>query len=140
MKGNTISIKGNITRDAEVKQTQGGRYVAQWGIAWNSSRKNQSGEWEDVPNFFDVTCWLSDGQMRLLEGQLVKGASCAIIDGHIVQERWQTQNGENRSKVAIVVDDPVGGLLVASKGAKQTTAAPASNYSQGGIYDEDIPF
>ena len=140
MKGNTISIKGNIIRDAEIQQTNGGRYAAKWGIAWNSARMNQNGDWEDVPHFFDVKCWLTEGQLRQVEGQLVKGAACAIIDGHIVQEKWQTQGGENRSKVTVMVDDPIGGLLLAAKAGGARGAAPAKPEPSSSLYDEDIPF
>ena len=66
MKGNSVSVKGNVTRDAEVRSTQGGRLVASWGIAWNSSRKTADG-WEDVPHYFDVECWMSDKQARLVQ-------------------------------------------------------------------------
>lgn len=132
MRGNTVSLKGNITRDAEIRRTQSGRIVASWGIAWNRSRKNQQGEYEDVPYYFDVECWLTDKQLRLLEPSLVKGARCAIIDGHLEYQTWES-NGQKRSKVLVSVDDPVNGLLVSA--ATQTKKEqPAS------VYDEDVPF
>lgn len=149
MKGNTISIKGNITRDAEFRSTSNGSVLATWGIAWNASRKNQqTGAWEDVPHFFDVKCWLTQGQLKVVERSLVKGASCAIVDGHIAYESWKDQDEKTRSKVVVMVDDPVSGLtLVPPKGAgtfqepscerQEATAAVGAPH---GLYDEDIPF
>lgn len=142
MRGNTISIKGNITRDAEVRQTKSGRNVAQWGVCWNATRKAQDGSYEDVPHFFDVKCWVSDGQLRAIEPNLVKGATCSVVDGHLEMERWQDKDGNNRSKVVIVVDDPINGLHLSQRqgGASSSRTAPAVVDDQQGLYDEDIPF
>ena len=149
MKGNTVSIKGNITRDAELRSTSNGSVLATWCIAWNASRKNQrTGAWEDVPHFFDVKCWLTQGQLKVVERSLVKGASCSIVDGHIAYESWKDQDEKTRSKVVVMVDDPVSGMtLVPPKGqgafheppCVRQEAADAVVAPQG-LYDEDIPF
>lgn len=118
MKGNTVSIKGNITRDAEFAATQSGTNVASFGICWNRSRKNAQGGYDDVPNFFDVVIFLTDRQLGYIKSQLVKGASCAIIDGHLSYSSWE-KDGQKRSKVDIIVDDPVQGLLVAPPRSQQ---------------------
>lgn len=131
-RGNTISIKGNVTRDVQIRRTNSGINACSWGIAWNDSKKNQSGEWVDVPNFFDVECWASDGQLKFLEG-IRKGDKCAIIGGHIEQQTWE-KDGNKKSKVVIRVDDPVSGMVIDSK-AKQ---APIE--VQAELYDDSIPF
>ena len=134
MRGNSISIKGGITRDAEFRMTNTGKTVAAWGIAWSKSRKNPStGEWEDVPHYFDVECWLSEKQQKQLEQLLKKGARCAIIDGHIEYTSWE-KNGEKRSRVLIVVDEPINGLLISGEPIKKQEQV------ENGIYDDDIPF
>lgn len=130
MKGNTVSIKGNITRDAEVRHTNSGRIVASWGIAWTKTRKTESG-FEDVPFYFEVQAWLTDKQLRALEPMLVKGAKCAIIDGHLEYQAWEA-NGQKRSKVLIQVDDPISGLLVSPPATEQPKREEP-------LY-EDIPF
>ena len=50
---NQVSITGNLTRDPELRATQGGTPVLSFGIAVNDRRKNAAGQWEDVPNFFE---------------------------------------------------------------------------------------
>lgn len=137
MKGNTVSIKGNVTRDAEIRSTSGGSTVITWGIAWNRSRKNQNtGEYEEVPNYFDCQCWVTDKQRSVIEGQIVKGARCAIIDGHLEYQSWE-KDGQKRSKVVIQVDDPIGGMLVQSG---HPSAAPQPSAPDDGYEDSDIPF
>lgn len=132
MRGNTVSIKGNVTRDMEVRRTKSGSNACSWGIAWNSRRRNQEGEYEDVPNFFDVECWASDKQLAFLQG-VKKGARCAIVDAHLEFQQWE-RDGQKRSKVLIRVDDPVGGLLV------EHSEKAKPQYVEATVYDDDCPF
>lgn len=136
MRGNNVNIRGTIVRDAEIRQTASGSQIASWSIVWNRSKKNQAtGQYEDVPGFFDCQCWLTDKQLRIVQPLLVKGARCAIIDGHLEYQAWES-NGQKRSKVMIQVDDPINGLVVATKSAPQDSA-PADD---GLDMYSDIPF
>lgn len=159
MKGNTVSIKGNITRDAEVKRTQSGRNVLRFGIAWNSSRPDGNGGYQDLAHYFDVSCFPTDRQLTAIQPHIVKGAKCAIIDGHLDYSQWES-NGQKRSAVQIIVDDPIAGLLV-WKPTQSTPQNASGGYSQpnktggyqsnqnyiqnadwqdSGYYDSDCPF
>lgn len=112
MKGNNVSITGNLTRDCEVRQTQSGSIVLSWGLCWNSSRKNQQGGYDDIPHYFDVQAWVTDAQCRIIQQQLVKGARCSITEAHLIFQQWQDQQGNNRSKVLVQVDDVIQGMTV----------------------------
>lgn len=139
-RGNTVSIKGNVTRDVEIRRTSSGANACTWGIAWNDARKDDNGQWEDVPNFFEVQCWASDAQLKYIEG-ITKGARCAVISGHLEYQTW-SKDGSKFSKVIIRVDDPVSGLMVEAGRQK----APTRNEPQApieveaSIYDDEIPF
>ena len=51
---NIVNISGNLTRDSEIRRTQGGTAILGFGVAVNDRRKNQqTGELEDYPNFTD---------------------------------------------------------------------------------------
>ena len=51
---NRVNISGNLTRDPELRGAASGTQVLSFGVAVNDRRRNQqSGEWEDVPNFVD---------------------------------------------------------------------------------------
>ncbi|MCI1260392.1 MAG: single-stranded DNA-binding protein, partial [Atopobiaceae bacterium] len=55
---NRVNISGNLTRDSELRQTQSGTAILRFGVAVNDRRKNnQTGEWEDYPNFIDCVMW-----------------------------------------------------------------------------------
>src|SRR5947208_15580857 len=60
---NRVIITGNLTRDPELRSTSSGMSVCSLRVACNTRRKdNQSGEWVDKPNYFDVTIWGRQGE------------------------------------------------------------------------------
>lgn len=125
MKGNTVSIIGNCTRDAEVKRTQSGNNAVKWGIAWNSSKKDGD-NWVDVPHYFDVECWMTDAQLNNVAPRIVKGAGCCVVDGHLEYQSWTDENGNKRSKVVVRVDDPIRGIMFTAP--RQRQDAPSAQY------------
>ena len=99
---NQVTLVGNITRDIEVRHTPSGTAVTDLGLAVNERRKNQSGEWEEVANFFDVTLW---GRTAEVAAEYCGKGSSVLISGRLNQDRWQDpQSGQNRSKVKVVCD------------------------------------
>ena len=101
---NRVNISGNLTRDPELRATQGGTSVLSFGVAVNDRRRNaQTGEWEDVPNFVD--CIVFGNRAEPLSRFLSKGVKVAI-EGKLRFSQWQDkQTGQNRSKLEVVVDE-----------------------------------
>lgn len=100
---NKTTITGNLTRDPELRQTQGGTSVLTIGVAVNDRRKNQqTGEWEDYPNYID--CTIFGNRATGVAPHLQKGMKVAI-EGKLNQSRWQAEDGTNRSKIGIIVDE-----------------------------------
>ena len=72
---NRVVISGNLTRDPELRATASGMPVLGFGVAVNDRRKNQqTGEWEDYPNFIDCTMFGARAQSvsRFLSKQLLQ--------------------------------------------------------------------
>ena len=128
---NRVSISGNLTRDPELRSTQSGVSVLGFGVAVNERRKNQqTGEWEDRPNFVDCTMFgaRAEGVSRYLS----KGSKVAV-DGQLKWSQWE-RDGQKRSKLEVIVND----IEFMSNGEKAHGCADdAGDY---GVYDEDIPF
>ncbi|MGI8727287.1 MAG: single-stranded DNA-binding protein, partial [Solirubrobacterales bacterium] len=60
---NRVTITGNLTRDPELKSTGGGLSICKLGVAVNHRRKdNQTDQWIEEPNYFDVTVFGSQGE------------------------------------------------------------------------------
>ena len=54
---NKVQVIGNVTRDVDLKRTQGGTAVCDIGIAVNENRKDANGQWQEETLFLDVTLW-----------------------------------------------------------------------------------
>ena len=92
-----VVITGNLTRDPELRSTPGGASVSKLRVAVNSRRKSgQSGEWEDKPNYFDVTVWGAQGENCANScRRAVRSRSKAGSSGASGRERgrWETTGG-----------------------------------------------
>ena len=97
---NSATISGNLTRDAELKTTQGGAQVLHFCVAVNARRKGQSGEWEDYPNYID--CTMFGTRAEKLAPILTKGLKVAV-DGSLSQYSWE-KDGQKRSKVEVLAN------------------------------------
>lgn len=136
---NRVVVSGNLTREPELRMA-GSTPLLQLGIAVNERRKNaSSGEWEDVPNFFDVLVW---GQRGESLSRFLKKGSKIVVSGKLRWSQWTTNEGQKRSKVEIVADEV--DLFSAREGggsyqAPAPSAAPEVGDS-GDVFSEDIPF
>ena len=104
---NTVTVVGNVTRDPELRFTQGGMAVANFGLAWN--KRKQDGD--DEVSFFDVSCFRNLAEN--VAESLTKGAR-VVVYGTLQQRSWENQEGERRSKVEIIADDVAPSLKWAS--------------------------
>lgn len=98
---NRVVVSGNLTRDPELRVTPGGTQVLGFGVAVNDHRRNQqTGEWEDYPNFID--CTMFGNRAEALSRILRKGMKVAI-EGKLRYSSWEDKNGGGRrSKVEII--------------------------------------
>ena len=99
---NTVVIAGRTTKDPEIKVTPSGTAVLSLSLAVNDTKKNAQGEWEDVVDFFD--CKVFGKRAECLAQYIPKGSKLTI-NGRLHQDRWQGQDGTNRSRVSIIVQD-----------------------------------
>lgn len=136
---NRVVVTGNLTRDPELRATSSGMAVLKLGIAVNDRRKNpQSGEWEDAPNFFDVTVFGQRGES--LSRFLQKGSKIAV-EGKLRWSQWETPDGDKRSKVEIIADD-IEFMTARGEGggAPQYSAPAPASAPKPEVFEDDIPF
>ena len=146
---NRVIVTGNLTRDPELRSLPSGTAVCKLRIAVNSRRKDQSGEWVDKPNYFDVTVWGAQGENCAT--YLSKGRPVAV-DGRLEWREWETQDGNKRQAVEIIADsvqflgsrDGSGGngngIAAQSDVPADTSDFESSEPAAVGSGDDDIPF
>lgn len=115
---NRVVVSGNLTRDPELRATPGGTQALGFGVAVNDRRRNQqTGEWEDYPNFID--CTMFGNRAEALSRILRKGMKVAI-EGKLRYSSWEDKNGGGRrSKVEIIPDEVV--LMSQNPNGQQAT-------------------
>jgi single-strand DNA-binding protein len=97
---NSVLIEGNLTRDPELSYTPKGIPVCRFSIATNRFYKQEE-EYQKEVSYFDVTVWLK--QAEICAEYLKKGRGVRVV-GRLKQDRWQDQEGNNRSRVIIVAE------------------------------------
>lgn len=98
---NVVVITGNLTRDPELRHLGSGTAVCKLRVAVNSRRKDQSGNWVDKPNYFDVTVWGAQGEN--CSNYLSKGRPVAV-EGRLDWREWEDQGGNKRQSVEIIAN------------------------------------
>jgi single-strand DNA-binding protein len=101
MADNNVTLVGNVTREPELRYTQGGQAVTKFGLAVNR-RWQQNGEWKEAVSFFDVVCW---GQLGENAATSVGKGTRVIVNGRLDQRSYETAQGEKRSSVEVVADE-----------------------------------
>ena len=94
---NTISIIGTLTADVELRYTAGGSAVGNFAIAHNK-KFTKNGKIVEAVSYFDVSCF---GKTAEVINQFFRKGSRIAITGELEQQRWETQDGQKRSKVVI---------------------------------------
>lgn len=124
---NRVVVSGNLTRDPELRVTPGGTQVLGFGVAVNDRRRNQqTGEWEDYPNFID--CTMFGNRAEALSRILHKGMKVAI-EGKLRYSSWEDKNGGGRrSKVEIIPDEVV--LMSQNPNGQQAPQYAPQGYQQ----------
>jgi single-strand DNA-binding protein len=101
---NVVVITGNLTRDPELRHTGGGTAICELRVAVNSRRKDQSGNWVDKPNYFDVVVWGAQGENCAT--YLAKGRPVAI-EGRLDWREWEAKDGSGKRQAVQIIANTV---------------------------------
>lgn len=93
---NNVCVSGNLVSDCE-KFMAGETPAISFSIAVNEYSKDK-----EFANYFD--CVLFGNRAKGLAPFMTKGKKITVC-GKLRQDRWQAEDGSNRSKVRIVAND-----------------------------------
>ncbi len=99
---NRVTLVGRLTRDPELRHTQGGDPVCSIRLAVSSRSRDESGNWGDRSNYFDVTVF--GRQAETASTYLAKGRRIGV-DGRLSWREWQAQDGTKRQNVEVIAND-----------------------------------
>ena len=130
---NQVILLGNLTRDVELKHTPSNQAVANIGLAMNRQYQTRDGERREETTFVDCEAW---GRQAEVMAQYLSKGRPVFIEGRLKLDQWQDRDGNNRSKLKVVIEnfqfiDSRGG---GGDAPTQTSAAPQS------VPEDEIPF
>jgi len=137
---NVVVITGNLTKDPELRSTTGGTSVCEMRVAVNSRRKDQSGQWVDKPNYFDVVVFGAQGEN--CANYLSRGRPLAV-EGRLDWREWEAKEGGGKRQAVQIIANSVqflgsrdGGGGNGNGGGGQQQQPPQQSYSP---QQSDVP-
>jgi len=94
---NRVILAGNLSRDPEIKFTNDGVPVTNFGLAVSRVRSKKEG----AVDFFDITAWRELGEA--VANHKRKGDP-VLVEGRLQYRAWEVEDGTKRSKVDVVAD------------------------------------
>jgi single-strand DNA-binding protein len=136
---NVVVISGNLGQDPELRFTPKGTQVATFSVAsnrvWYDRETNQKNE---ETSWIRCEAW---GKMAETINNYVKKGSHVVIHGRLKQDKWEDNQGQQRSIIKVIVRDiqlPPRGAS-AGAGAMAEAAANPLEADEPPV-DEDVPF
>ncbi|MDH4945040.1 single-stranded DNA-binding protein [Sulfurimonas sp. C5] len=127
---NKIILVGNLTRDIELRYSQGGSSIAKSAIA-TTRRFTSNGERKEEVCFVDITFFGRSGEIA---NQYLRKGSKILVEGRLSFEQWVDQNGQKRSKHSVIVEsmqmlDAKGGNPAMGQDMGQPQGYGANDYN-----------
>ena len=99
---NKIIIIGHLTRDPELRYLPNQTQVVEFGIATNRNWTGQDGTKQEEVLFVD--CVMFGKRATTIREYCSKGEPL-LIEGRLKLDTWQAQDGTNRSKHRVIVEN-----------------------------------
>jgi len=98
---NRVILAGNLTRDPELTYTPSNTPICKFGMAINRRWRGQDGNSREETCFVDCTAF---GRQAETINQYMSKGRPLLIEGRLNYSQWTGQDGQKRSKLAVVVE------------------------------------
>ena len=137
---NKVILLGNLTKDPEIRYTPNGTAVANFSLAVNR-RFKQGGDVKDEVCYIDIVVF---GKQAESCSQYINKGDSVLIDGRLQQRRWETEDGQKRSRMEVVAQSVQ--FMPKRQGSVPSDFVPdeGSGSGSGGAFndvsDDETPF
>ncbi|QNI37915.1 single-stranded DNA-binding protein [Edaphobacter albus] len=151
---NKVFLLGNVGKDPEIRSTAGGTTVASLSLATAERAKDQQGNWQDKTEWHNLVAF--NRTAEIIRDYVKKGTQI-FVEGKIQTRSWDDKDsGQKKYRTEIIVNEM--SLLGGGAGRGESTgggggysrsntssfdqrpSAPAEDFADQGITDDDIPF
>ena len=119
---NKIILAGNLSKDIEIRYSQGGAAIANTAIATTRKFKGSDGTQKEETLFVDVTFF---GRSAEVANQYLRKGSKVLLDGRLKLDQWTDKQGQKRSKHSVSVESM---QMLDSKADGQSAAPTQDKY------------
>lgn len=126
---NKVILIGNLTKNPEIRYTPSGTPVANFGLAVNRKFR-QAEELREEVCYVDIVVF---GKQAEHCGQYLSKGNGVIVDGRLQQRRWETEDGQKRSKHEVVAQ-----TVTFMPKRQDGGSDPAHSDEGGGYTDEEL--
>ena len=99
---NRVLLMGNLTRDPQLSYLPSNTPVVEIGLACNRRFKRQDGEQGEETLFVDCSAF---GRQAEVINQYCRKGRPLFIEGRLKLSQWQDKDGNNRSKIRVVIEN-----------------------------------
>ncbi len=93
---NRVILIGSLTRDPEIRYNPKGERVGKITVAIPNDRDSRT-----TSDYFDIIIFLRDQKDPV---EKIRKGHWVLIEGKMKQRRWETPEGQSRTKVEIIAD------------------------------------
>jgi single-strand DNA-binding protein len=148
---NKVFLLGNVGKDPEFRTTPGGMNVASFSLATADRAKDTEGNWTDRTEWHNLVAFQRTAE---IVRDYVKKGSQIFVEGKIQTRSWEDKETKvKKYRTEILVNElsllggrggeggsSSGGGYSRSSSSSNSAAAPANDYADQQITDDDIPF
>jgi len=149
---NKVFLLGNVGKDPEFRTTPGGMNVASFSLATADRAKDTEGNWTDRTEWHNLVAFQRTAE---IVRDYVKKGSQIFIEGKIQTRSWEDKETKvKKYRTEILVNElsllggrggeggssSSGGYSRSSSYSSSAASAPANDYADQQITDDDIPF
>ena len=99
---NRVILAGNLTRDPELSYLPNNTAVCKFGLATTRKYRDRDGNPKEDTCFVDLTAFGRQGEV--INQYMTKGRSI-LVEGRLNFRQWTDQEGKNRNKLSVVVEN-----------------------------------
>lgn len=130
---NKIILMGRLTREPELRKTQGGVSVVSFALAVDEDYKNKNGERDT--DFIDCQIWR--GGAEFAQKYFRKG-SMAVVEGRLKVRDWKDKDGAKRRSTYVNVEQLRFGE--SKKDGNVSNLDTTAGFAPGYEDDGELPF
>ncbi len=101
---NKVILVGNLTRNPELKETQGGQKIVTFGLATNREWRTTDGEKHESAEFTECIAW---SKLAEICNDLLRKGNLVYVEGYLKTRAWDLPDGTRKHRTEVVVEDMI---------------------------------